>query len=49
MGGAILVYLESLGDLTGTCLVSVPDVIGLPLMRFTASMEASYQTRRPPR
>ncbi len=43
IASAILVFLESLDELTGTIFVGVPDVTTLPLLLFTASMEGNYQ------
>ena len=43
MASAVLVFLESLDEFTGTYFVGVPYVTTLPLLLFTASMEGNYQ------
>lgn len=43
MASAIFVFLESLDEFTGTFFVGVPDVMTLPLLLFSASMEGNYQ------
>ncbi len=43
MASAIFVFLESLDEFTGTYFVGVPDVMTLPLLLFSASMEGNYQ------
>ncbi|MHA1571403.1 MAG: ABC transporter permease [Alphaproteobacteria bacterium] len=43
MASAIFVFLQSLDEFTGTFFVGVPDVITMPLLLFTASMEGNYQ------
>lgn len=43
MASAIFVFLQSLDEFTGTFFVGVPDVVTMPLLLFTASMEGNYQ------
>jgi len=43
MASAIFVFLQSLDEFTGTFFVGVPDIITMPLLLFTASMEGNYQ------
>ncbi|WP_057463647.1 ABC transporter permease subunit [Pseudovibrio sp. POLY-S9] len=43
MASAIFVFLISMDEFTGTYFVGAPDVVTLPMLLFTSSMEGNYQ------
>jgi putative spermidine/putrescine transport system permease protein len=43
LASAIFVFLISMDEFTGTYFVGAPDVITVPMLLFTASMEGNYQ------
>lgn len=43
LASAIFVFLISMDEFTGTYFVGAPDVVTLPMLLFTSSMEGNYQ------
>lgn len=43
LASAIFVFLISMDEFTGTYFVGAPDVVTVPMLLFTASMEGNYQ------
>ncbi|WP_237212707.1 ABC transporter permease [Ruegeria lacuscaerulensis] len=43
LASAIFVFLISLDEFTGTFFVGAPDVVTVPMLLFTSSMEGNYQ------
>ncbi len=43
LASAIFVFLISMDEFTGTYFVGAPDIITLPMLLFTSSMEGNYQ------
>jgi len=43
MASAIFVFLISMDEFTGTFFVGAPDVVTIPMLLFTSSMEGNYQ------